>query len=206
MAANGSAQPTFKNAIGAMKDSTKVGLVKVNLITRSWILQLPKPQSTMKNFQRRNMLRLSSMQFHRPSKTQNWTVALKTLIVIHRALREVNRTFLDELINFSRHRSFSMLNLAHLRDDSSTNAWDYSAWREQLRNKHLDTQDLLEQLPVLQQLFPCLLACKPEGAAVYNNFIHYALSMVTNGESVNLYVAITDRIVRLVDKLTAITM
>ncbi|RRT75145.1 hypothetical protein BHE74_00013423 [Ensete ventricosum] len=45
-------------------------------------------------------------------------VALKTLIVIHRALREVDPTFREELINYGRSRNH-MLNLAHFKDDSS---------------------------------------------------------------------------------------
>jgi len=47
-------------------------------------------------------------------------VALKTLIVIHRALREVDPTFREELINYGRSRSH-MLNMSHFKDDSSAN-------------------------------------------------------------------------------------
>lgn len=47
-------------------------------------------------------------------------VALKTLIVIHRALREVDQTFHEEVINYSRSRSH-MLNMSHFKDDSSPN-------------------------------------------------------------------------------------
>lgn len=52
-------------------------------------------------------------------------VALKTLIVIHRALREVDPTFREELINFGRSRSH-MLNLSHFKDDSSPNGNKYT--------------------------------------------------------------------------------
>lgn len=45
-------------------------------------------------------------------------VALKTLVVIHRALREVDPTFREELINYGRSRSH-MLNLSYFKDDSS---------------------------------------------------------------------------------------
>ena len=45
-------------------------------------------------------------------------VALKTLIVIHRALREVDPTFREELINYGKSRNH-MLNLSHFKDDSS---------------------------------------------------------------------------------------
>jgi hypothetical protein len=45
---------------------------------------------------------------------------MKTLIVIHRALREVDPTFHEELINYGKSRSH-MLNMAHFKDDSSPN-------------------------------------------------------------------------------------
>lgn len=45
---------------------------------------------------------------------------MKTLIVIHRALREVDPTFHEELINYGRSRSH-MLNMSHFKDDSSPN-------------------------------------------------------------------------------------
>ena len=45
-------------------------------------------------------------------------MALKTLIVIHRALREVDPTFHEEIINYGQSRSH-VLNMSHFRDDSS---------------------------------------------------------------------------------------
>lgn len=50
----------------------------------------------------------------------SFKVALKTLIVIHRALREVDQTFHEEVINYSRSRTH-MLNMSHFKDDSSPN-------------------------------------------------------------------------------------
>lgn len=47
-------------------------------------------------------------------------VALKALIVIHRAMREVDVSFLHELVNYSAHRGH-LLNLTHFKDDSSAN-------------------------------------------------------------------------------------
>ncbi|KAG2407979.1 putative clathrin assembly protein [Vigna angularis] len=157
----------------------------------------------------------------RLSKTHNWAVALKTLIVIHRALREVDPTFHEELINYGRSRSH-MLNMAHFKDDSSPNAWDYSAWvrtyalflEERLecfrvlkydieadrpRTKDLDTAELLEQLPALQQLLNRVIGCQPHGAAVNNFVIQLALSMVAS-ESIKIYQAISDGTVNMVDK------
>ncbi|KAM7262080.1 hypothetical protein ACFE04_021157 [Oxalis oulophora] len=67
------------------------------------------------------------------------------------------------------------------------------------KTRTLDTQNLLQQLPVLQGLLSRLLACKPLGAAAVNALIHYPLSIVA-GESIRLYVAIVDGILNLVDK------
>ncbi|KAI3920843.1 hypothetical protein MKW98_005669 [Papaver atlanticum] len=45
---------------------------------------------------------------------------MKTLTVIHRALREVNHSFPEELIKYGRSRSH-MLNMPHFKDNSSPN-------------------------------------------------------------------------------------
>ncbi|KAJ6363256.1 hypothetical protein OIU78_003435 [Salix suchowensis] len=148
-------------------------------------------------------------------------VALKTLIVIHRTLREVDPTFYEEIINYGRTRSH-MLNMAHFKDDSGPNAWEYSAWvrayalflEERLecfrvlkydvemdrpRTKDLDTAEILEQMPALQQLLFRVLGCQPQGAAVNNLVIQLALQLVSS-ESIRVYQAITDGTANLVDK------
>ncbi|XP_037492581.1 putative clathrin assembly protein At5g35200 isoform X1 [Jatropha curcas] len=156
----------------------------------------------------------------RLAKTHNWTVALKTLLVIHRAFIEVDQTLYEKLIKYRGCRL--MLNLSHFRDDSSQHAWEYSAWvrayalyleehlecysilkydiqKSPARTGELKTPYLLEQLPAMQQLLFRLLGCKPEGMALHNSLIHFALAIVA-GESIKLYVAITDGILNLVDK------
>ncbi|KAI3724256.1 hypothetical protein L2E82_36027 [Cichorium intybus] len=52
----------------------------------------------------------------RLAKTRNWTVAIKTLIVIHRTLREGDPTFREELVNFRQRGCVLQL------------GWDCSAW------------------------------------------------------------------------------
>ncbi|KAI5007585.1 hypothetical protein ZWY2020_054645 [Hordeum vulgare] len=54
----------------------------------------------------------------RLSKTRNWVISLKMLIVIHRALREVDPSFRDELISYGR-SSGQMLHMSYFKDDSS---------------------------------------------------------------------------------------
>jgi hypothetical protein len=96
-------------------------------------------------------------------------VALKTLIVIHRALREADPSFRDELISYGR-SSGHMLHMSCFKDGSSAegtsdlltscwsyhfnfswhvakfSAWDHSAW---VRNYALFLEERLESYRVL---------------------------------------------------------
>ncbi|RZC61554.1 hypothetical protein C5167_023302 [Papaver somniferum] len=53
------------------------------------------------------------------------------------------------------------------------------------RTRDMNTIDLLEHLPALQQLLFRVLGCQPQVAAVYNFVIQLALSMVA-GESIKI--------------------
>ncbi|KAL9674982.1 hypothetical protein QQ045_003181 [Rhodiola kirilowii] len=239
MAASGGYGPQrgLRKAIGAIKDSTKVGLVIVNSECKDLDVAIVKATNHIEKLPKEKHVRTIIDSVSRPhqdvlycvtaltkrlAKTQNWAVALKTLLIIHRALREVGSSFCQELIAHSKGRSGLMMHLSHFKDDSTPNAWDYSAWvrayalfleerlecfrvlgydveKDQSRTRNLSTPDLLNQLPAMQQLLNRLVACQPEGAAAFNNLIQYALALVAS-ESVRLYVAITDGILNLIDK------
>ncbi|KAK7292041.1 hypothetical protein RIF29_07671 [Crotalaria pallida] len=234
----GGTQKSLRKALGALKDTTTVSLAKVNSDYKELDIAIVRATNHVERPAKEKHIRaiFSAISATRPradvaycihalarrlSRTHNWAVALKTLIVIHRALREVDPTFHEELINYGRSRSH-MLNMSHFKDDSSPNAWDYSAWvrtyalflEERLecfrvlkydieadrpRTKDLDTTELLEQLPALQQLLFRVLGCQPQGAAVNNFIIQLALSMVAS-ESIKIYQAISDGTVNMVDK------
>ncbi|KAM7255108.1 hypothetical protein ACFE04_020349 [Oxalis oulophora] len=192
---------SFRQALGSIKDTTTVSLAKVNTVFAS--ISATRPRADVAYCIHALAKRLS--------KTHNWAVALKTLILIHRGLREVDPTFHEKLINYGRSRRH-MLKMSHFKDDTSPN--NYSGWirsyalfvEERLecfrvlkfdietdrpRTKDLDTPELLVELQVLQQLLSRVLGCQRQGATGHNFIIQLALSMVAS-ESMKLYQAISD--------------
>ncbi|CAN7041072.1 unnamed protein product [Brassica oleracea var. botrytis] len=240
---------SFRRAYGALKDTTKVGLVRVNsdyadievaiVKATNHVECPPKDRHLTKIFiatsatrPRADVAYCIHTLSRRLHKTRNWTVALKALLVLHRLVREGDPTFREELLNFSRKGRF--LQLSNFKDDSSTAAWDCSVWvrayalflEERLqcfrvlkydieaerlpkvspgqekgysKTRDLDGEQLLEQLPALQQLLHRLMGCKPEGAAKHNHIIQYALALVLK-ESFKVYCAINEGIINLVEK------
>ncbi|XP_060211355.1 putative clathrin assembly protein At5g57200 [Lycium barbarum] len=238
----------FRKAYDKLKDSTKVGLAKVKsefkdidvaiVKATNHVERPPKERHIAKivvatsiTCPRADVAYCINALSRRLSKTRNWIVVIKTLIVIHRVLRDGDPSFREELLRCSQRGH--IFQLSNFKDDSSHLAWDCSAWvrtyalflEERLecfrtlkndieadrltrtsaginkvhcRTRLLNGDELLEQLPALQQLLYRLTGCQPEGGACYNYLIQYALALVLK-ESFKIYCAINDGIINLVD-------
>ncbi|GMN62085.1 hypothetical protein TIFTF001_031164 [Ficus carica] len=153
---------SFRKAYGALKDSTKVGLAKVNSEFKDLDIAIvkatnhvecpPKERHVRKIFSATSVVRPRADVAYcihalskRLSKTRNWIVAIKALIVIHRTLREGDPTFREEIMNYS-YRGH-VLQISNFKDDSSPLAWDCSAW---VRTYALFLEERLECFRVLK--------------------------------------------------------
>lgn len=153
---------SWRKAYGALKDSTRVGLAKVNSEFKELDIAIvkatnhvecpPKERHVRKIFLATSVNRPRADVSYciyalsrRLSKTKNWIVALKTLIVIHRLLREGDPTFKEEFLAYS-YRG-NILHIANFKDDSSQLAWDCSAW---VRTYALFLEERLECFRVLK--------------------------------------------------------
>ncbi|KAF8687253.1 hypothetical protein HU200_042928 [Digitaria exilis] len=134
---------TWRKAVGALKDSTKVGLANFNSEYKELDIAIVKATNHVECPPKERHIRriLYATSAHRPradvaysictlarrlAKTKSWIVALKTLIVVHRLLREGDGTFREDFLTYS-YRG-NILQIPQFKDDSSPLAWDSSAW------------------------------------------------------------------------------
>lgn len=138
------ATSTVRWAIGAMKDKTSIGLAKVSSSSISSELDVAIIKATSHDDEPprekyiRHILSLTSCSrayvasavltlSKRISKTRDWIVALKSLILIHRLLADGEPYFHHEILHATR-RGTCLLNLSYFRDESHSDSWDQSSF------------------------------------------------------------------------------
>ncbi|CAE6125965.1 unnamed protein product [Arabidopsis arenosa] len=170
---------SWRKAYGALKDSTKVGLVRVN--SEYADLDVAIVISEVSDSLSREFLDLISLQ---PWDCSAWvrTYAL----------------FLEERLECFRVLKYDTEAERLPKSNPGQDKGSAS------RTRDLDGEELLEQLPALQQLRYRLIGCRPEGAANHNHVIQYALALVLK-ESFKVYCAINDGIINLIDKARSLS-
>ncbi|KAI5002350.1 hypothetical protein ZWY2020_027000 [Hordeum vulgare] len=115
---------SIRKYVGALKDSTTVSIAKVNSDYKQLDIAIVKATNHVERPAKEKYIRglgawpSCIAASPRLQDAKNRAVALKTLIVIHRALREVDPSFRDELISNGR-SSGQMLHMSYFKDDSS---------------------------------------------------------------------------------------
>lgn len=133
----------LRKVMGTVKDQTSIGIAKV-VSTRAPDLDVAIVKATSheefptdEKYVREILLLTSYSRGYvnacvaglskRLAKTHNWVVAVKAVWLIHRLLRDGDPSFEHEVLYATR-RGARLLNLSDFRDDSHSNAWDYSAF------------------------------------------------------------------------------
>ncbi|EPS66087.1 hypothetical protein M569_08691, partial [Genlisea aurea] len=135
----------LRQAIGAVKDKTSIGLAKVGSSASLADLDVAIVKATrheeyppeerhvrevlnLTTYSRAFISECVSTVSRRLSRTRNWVVALKALMLIQRLLADGDPAYEQEIF-FATRRGTRLLNLSDFRDSSGrSNAWDFSAF------------------------------------------------------------------------------
>ncbi|KAG5594145.1 hypothetical protein H5410_035377 [Solanum commersonii] len=134
---------SIRKAIGAVKDQTSISLAKVTSNVAPDLEVLVVKATTHDNDPAnekyiREILHLtfnsrgyvSAFVFavsKRLSKTHDWVVALKALVLVHRLLTDGDPVLGQEIMYASR-RGMRVLNMSGFRDEAHSNSWDHSGF------------------------------------------------------------------------------
>lgn len=133
----------LRKALGAVKDQTSISIAKVAsnnapdldvaIVKATSHDEIPIDEKYvyeilhLTSFSRGYVSACVHSLSKRISKTHNWIVAMKSLMLIHRLFQDGDPSFEREVLQGMR-RGARLLNLSDFRDDSHSNAWDYSAF------------------------------------------------------------------------------
>ncbi|XP_062078104.1 putative clathrin assembly protein At2g25430 [Humulus lupulus] len=137
------APSTIRKAIGAVKDQTSISLAKVagNIAPDLEVLVVkatthdedPADEKYIREivnltcFSRGYVSACVATVSKRLSKTRDWIVALKALMLVHRILVDGHRSFQEEIV-FASRRGMRILNMADFRDEAHSNSWDHASF------------------------------------------------------------------------------
>lgn len=155
----------LRSAIGAIKDQTSINLAKIAAFSdlRVAIVKATGHKACpAKEHHIREILTLTSYsRYHaasclatiskRLSKTKDWVVALKALILIQRLMQDGNLAFVHE-ISFATKNGLHLLDMSDFQDAAWANSWDFSAFvrayalylREQLDSQMQEREGRLD--------------------------------------------------------------
>ncbi|KAG2330843.1 hypothetical protein Bca4012_019584 [Brassica carinata] len=139
------ASSKLRRAIGAVKDQTSVGLAKVGgrsssltelevaIVKATRHDEYPAEEKyvreilSLTSYSRNYVSACVSILSRRLNRTKNWSVALKTLILIQRMLTQGDKAYEEEIF-FATRRGTRLLNMSDFRDADGSDSWDYSAF------------------------------------------------------------------------------
>ncbi|KAL3729674.1 hypothetical protein ACJRO7_026757 [Eucalyptus globulus] len=135
----------LRRALGAVKDQTSIGLAKVGpgrsshsdleiaIVKATRHDDFPAEEKHIQEiinltcYSRSSISACIDTLSKRLNKTRNWTVALKTLILIQRLLTKGDPAYEEEIF-FATRRGTRFLNMSDFRDASGSNSSDFSAF------------------------------------------------------------------------------
>ncbi|CAN6681230.1 unnamed protein product [Malus baccata var. baccata] len=137
------ASSTIRKAIGAVKDQTSISLAKVaGSIAPDMEVLVVKATThdedpadekyireiiNLTSYSRGYVTAAVATVSKRLSKTHNWIVALKALMLVHRVLVDGHPSFEEEIVSASR-RGLRVLNLSGFRDEAHSGSWDHAGF------------------------------------------------------------------------------
>uniref|UniRef100_A0A7N0U7S5 ENTH domain-containing protein n=1 Tax=Kalanchoe fedtschenkoi TaxID=63787 RepID=A0A7N0U7S5_KALFE len=134
---------SIRKAIGAVKDQTSIGIAKVasnmapdlevaivkatshdeDPAEEKHIREVVNFVSSSRGYVHASVAALSK----RLSKTRDWVVAIKSLVLVHRLLSDADPLFQHEIMHATR-RGTRVLNMNDFRDEAHSSSWDHSAF------------------------------------------------------------------------------
>ncbi|KAL9663192.1 hypothetical protein QQ045_028031 [Rhodiola kirilowii] len=134
---------SIRKAVGAVKDQTSIGIAKVaSNMAPDLEVAIVKATSHDEDPANEKHIRAvvnyvssSNGYVHacvaaltkRLSKTRDWVVAIKSLVLVHRLLSDADPLFQHEIMHATR-KGTRVLNMNDFKDEAHANSWDHSAF------------------------------------------------------------------------------